>query len=95
MERITDTGAFLKLELAKLSQESGRIGDARGYGGFLAFDVESEQAARKMELWFQRQGIQIFRCGPVTFGIRPALSLVPRQAAALKYALKHYSPHAF
>lgn len=95
MERITDTGAFLKLELAKLGQESGRIGDTRGYGGFLAFDVESEQAARKMELWFQRQGIQIFRCGPVTFGIRPALSLVPRQAAALKYALKHYSPHAF
>ena len=94
LERIVDTGSFLKIELERLSKDAGRIGDVRGYGGFLSFDVESVETAQKLEQWFQRQGLQLFRCGPVTFGLRPALSLVPRQAAALKYALKHYSPHA-
>lgn len=57
LERITDTGSFLKIELGNLSKDAGRIGDVRGYGGFLSFDVESLETAVKMERWFAVQGI--------------------------------------
>jgi 4-aminobutyrate aminotransferase-like enzyme len=36
---VLDTSAFLKLELNRMGRENGRIGNVRGYGTFIGFDV--------------------------------------------------------
>jgi len=93
MDITMDTSSFLKLELNRIGVDNGRIDNVRGYGTFIGFDVDSLKTAGRMEAWFQRHGIHLYRCAPLTFGLRPSLSLIPRQAAALRDSLKYFSPY--
>ena len=90
---VLDTATFLKIELNRVQAEKGVIQNVRGTGTFIGFDVASPDYAETMQKWFFRSGIHLLRCGPQTFGLRPALILGPRQAAILRDNLLHYSPH--
>lgn len=90
---VLDTSTFLKIELARVQAERGMIENVRGMGTFIGFDVPSPSVAENMQKWFFRSGIHLLRCGPLTFGLRPALILGPKQAAILRDNLLHYSPH--
>ena len=86
-----DTSTFLKIELARVQKERGIIENVRGYGTFIGFDVPNPEVADNMQKWFFRSGINLLRCGPLSFGLRPALILGPKQGAVLRDNLLHYS----
>ena len=90
---VMDTSTFLKIELARVQKERGYIQNLRGYGTFLGFDVENKEIADNLQKWFFRSGINLLRCGALTFGLRPALILGPRQGAILRENMLHYSPN--
>lgn len=88
-----DTSTFLKVELGRVQKERGVISNVRGYGTFLGFDVKSEESADNLQKWFFRSGINLLRCGALTFGLRPALILGPKQGAILRDNLLYYHPN--
>ena len=90
---VMDTSTFLKIELARIEKEKGYITNVRGYGTFLGFDVENKEVADNLQKWFFRSGINLLRCGALTFGLRPALILGPKQGAILRENMLHYSPN--
>lgn len=90
---VMDTSTFLKIELGRIEQEKGVIHNLRGYGTFLGFDTASVRSAEVLQKWFFRSGIHLLRCGPTTFGLRPALILGPKQAALLRDNMWNYSPN--
>jgi len=65
----------------------------RGYGTFLGFDVAGLNTAEKMQKYLFKSGINLLRCGPTTFGLRPSLVLGTRHAANLRESLLYYSPN--
>ena len=75
---VMDTSTFLKIELARVERDCGYIKDIRGYGTFIGFDVANPTIANSLQKWYFRSGINLLRCGPLTFGLRPALILGPR-----------------
>ena len=87
-----DTSTFLKIELARVHREMGLCDNIRGYGTFIGFDTPAGHSELVQKYLF-RAGINLLRCGPNTFGIRPALILGPKQAAYLRDTLMHYSPN--
>ena len=90
---VMDTSTFLKIELARVAKERGVIGNVRGYGTFIGFDASSPEAADNLQRWFFRSGINLLRCGALTFGLRPALILGPKDGAILRDNLLYYSPN--
>ena len=89
---VNDTSTFLKIELDRVNRQNGAASNIRGQGTFLGFDVPNEWQAAKIQVWLQRQGIHLLRCGPTTFGLRPSLLLGPKQASHLRDGLMYYSP---
>ena len=67
-----DTSSFLKIELDRMQNETGLISNVRGYGTHLGFD---SVRADLLQRWFHKSGINIHRCGPDSFGLRPSLTL--------------------
>jgi 4-aminobutyrate aminotransferase-like enzyme len=90
---VMDMSSFLKIELIRAGHEKGHISNVRGYGTFLGFDTGSTESAALMQKWFFRSGIHLLRCGPQTFGLRPALILGTKEGAFLRDNLLHYSPN--
>lgn len=90
---VLDTSTFLKIELARVQKERGYIQNIRGYGTFIGFDAENQEIADNLQKWFFRSGINLLRCGALTFGLRPALIMGPKQAALLRDNMLHYSPN--
>jgi 4-aminobutyrate aminotransferase/(S)-3-amino-2-methylpropionate transaminase len=90
---VMDTSTFLKIELARVQKDRGYIRNLRGYGTFLGFDVENKEIADNLQKWFFRSGINLLRCGALTFGLRPALIMGPKQGAILRDNMSHYSPN--
>ena len=88
---VMDTSTFLKIELARVEKERGIISNVRGYGTFIGFDTPSPEVADNLQKYFFRSGINLLRCGPLSFGLRPALILGPTQGAILRDNLLHYS----
>ena len=86
-----DTSTFLKIELERVHREKGIASNVRGYGTFIGFDAASDVQAEKVQKWLLRSGINLFRCGPHTFGLRPSLILGPKQAKHLRESLFNYS----
>ena len=90
---VMDTSTFLKIELGRVEKERGIVSNIRGYGTFIGFDATNHESADNLQKWFFRSGINLLRCGSLTFGLRPALILGPKQAAVLRDNLIHYSPN--
>jgi 4-aminobutyrate aminotransferase / (S)-3-amino-2-methylpropionate transaminase len=90
---VLDTSTFLKIELNRIERDTGFISNVRGYGTYLGFDCPNEEVAKAMQLWFFRSGINLLRCGPRTFGIRPSLTLAPKHGALLRDNLFYFSPN--
>ncbi len=90
MHRQKDTSSFLKIELDRVSRETGLISSVRGYGTHLAFDSDH---ADVMHRFLLKSGINISMCGPRTFALRPSLTLNPTDAAQLRETIKYYSPN--
>ena len=90
---VMDTSTFLKIELGRIEKEKGFIRNVRGYGTYLGFDCSSPKEAEIMQLWFYRAGINLLRCGPQTFGMRPSLTLNCFEAAQLRDNLWYFSPN--
>ena len=89
-----DTSTFLKIELTRVGKERGGIvRNVRGYGTFLGFDTPSENHAELVQGYLFKTGIHLLRCGPKTFGLRPALILEPKHAAQLRESLIYYHPN--
>lgn len=59
-----DTSSFLKIELDRMSQETGLFSTVRGYGTHLAFDCATSETADSMQRWLFRSGINVLKCGP-------------------------------
>ena len=78
---VLDTSTFLKIELARVERDKGFISNIRGYGTFLGFDAPTVKDAQLLQSWFFKSGFHLLRCGPQTFGLRPALILGPRDGA--------------
>ena len=93
MSYVGDTSTFLKIELARVQKERGYLRNLRGYGTFLGFDVENKEVADDLQKWFFRSGINLLRCGALTFGLRPALILGAKQGAILRENMMHYAPN--
>jgi 4-aminobutyrate aminotransferase-like enzyme len=89
---VQDMSSFMKIELIRVGKEKGHISNVRGYGTYLGFDLASEQNAELMQKWLFRTGIHMLRCGPTTFGMRPALILGAKECAIVRDNLWHYSP---
>ena len=87
-----DSSSFLKIELERVSKETGIISDVRGYGTHLAFDAETADSADLLQRWLLRSGINVLKCGPQTFGLRPSLDLRIDDAAHLRESLLHFHP---
>jgi len=85
-----DTSSFLKIELDRISRETGLISTTRGYGTHLAFD--SDQAG-VLHRFLLKSGINLQMCGPRTFALRPSLTLSPTDAAQLRETLRYFSPN--
>lgn len=85
-----DTSSFLKIELDRIARETRLISDVRGYGTHLGFDCQN---ADIMHRWFMRTGINIHRCGPTSFAMRPSLTLGVNDAAQLRESFLNYHPN--
>ena len=86
-----DTSSFLKIELERISKETGIINsDIRGNGTHLGFDSENADVLHR---WFLSTGINIHRCGPKTFVLNPSLTLDPFDAAQFRESFKSYHPN--
>jgi 4-aminobutyrate aminotransferase-like enzyme len=85
-----DTSSFLKIELDRISKETGLISDVRGYGTHLGFDCDQADIVHR---WFLKTGINLHRCGPKTFVLRPSLTLSPRDGVQLRESMKHFNPN--
>lgn len=90
---VSDASTFLKVELNHIQRDKGLITDIRGNGTFIGFDVESSELAESMRSWLQKNGIQVSRSGPRTFGLRPSLVLEPKHCAALRDAITAFHPN--
>lgn len=90
---VGDTSTFLKIELNRVQRERGLISNVRGNGTFIGFDTPSTEVADSLQRYFFRSGINLLRCGALTFGLRPALILGPKQAAILRDNLLYYHPN--
>jgi 4-aminobutyrate aminotransferase-like enzyme len=90
---VQDTSTFLKIELERANKHRHVCQNLRGYGTFIGFDVQQGQSD-KVQKYLFRAGIHLLRCGPHSFGLRPALILGPKQAAYLRDSLMYYSPNA-
>ena len=87
---VNDTSTFLKIELNRVEKEKGWITNVRGYGTFIGFDTPYGDNLQK---WLFKSGIHLLRCGPTTFGMRPALILGPKHAAHIRESLINYHPN--
>jgi 4-aminobutyrate aminotransferase-like enzyme len=85
-----DTSSFLKIELDRIAEKTGLISNVRGYGTHLGFDSDHSS---KLQRWFHRTGINIHKCGPNTFALRPSLVLGCKDAAQLRESLENYHPN--
>ena len=91
LERTTDTGAFLKVELERVRRQQRCIDNIRGQGTFIGFDVEGgHRGMRKLIRWCVRHGVHVSPCGDETIGLRPALILEQIHAAFLRDALLYF-----
>ena len=81
MNLVGDTSTFLKIELQRVEKEKRTITNVRGYGTFLGFDTSNENVAESLQRYLFKAGINLLRCGPKSFGLRPALILEPKHAA--------------
>jgi 4-aminobutyrate aminotransferase-like enzyme len=92
---VMDTSTFLKIELERVGREKGFVSNVRGYGTFIGFDTPSEDLADNLQKYLHRSGINLLRCGALTFGLRPALILGPKQGAILRDNLLYYAPNIY
>ncbi len=90
---VNDTSSFLKIELNRASVSRGFIHNIRGNGTFIGFDCTSPEMADSLQRWFFRSGNYLLKCGPQTFGLRPALILGPKHAASLRESALNYHPN--
>lgn len=91
---VGDSSTFLKVELGHVQRDKDAlISNVRGNGTFIGFDAQDEESANSIQAWCHKQGILLTKCGPKTFGLRPALILEPKHAAFLREALKSYHPN--
>ena len=86
-----DTSSYFKIELQRIQNTTGAISNIRGYGTHLAFDCNVD--TDKLHRWLLVSGVNIHRCAPNTFALRPSLTLGCNDAAQLREALIHYSPN--
>lgn len=87
------TGSFLKIELGNIERDLGIVGNVRGNGTYLGFDVQDSTHADLIQSWLLKCGVLVGRSGPSTLSLRPALCMLPHEAKHLREALKNYSPH--
>lgn len=89
---MTDTGAFIKIELERIQKQAneGLICNLRGYGTYLGFDSDYHDILLK---YFDARSINVASCGKNTIVIKPSLILTPTQAAHLRDALDHFHPN--
>lgn len=85
-----DTSSFLKIELERVGNETGLVKNLRGYGTHLGFDCPSSGSLQR---WLYKTGFNLHKCGPNTFGLRPSLTLNPKEGAEFRKSLFHYHPN--
>ena len=92
LEKTDDTGAYIKAELERINLEKGIYSHVRGNGTFLGWDLSDSKNMYHMHRYLLRNGILTSIIGPYTLGIRPSVTLLPKQAAHLRNVLASYSP---
>lgn len=92
LEKVDDTGAFIKAELDRVNKKKRIFKNLRGNGTFLGFDVDDYEAAQHMQKYLLRNGLLVAQVGPTTIGLRPSLILEPKHVAHLRDALIAYNP---
>ena len=88
-----DCGAFIKTELNRINKQKRVFTNLRGYGTYLAFDVEDHKRAQHLQKFLLRNGILLGMIGPQTLGLRPSLLLEPLHAAHLRDSIDNYQPN--
>lgn len=92
LDLVQDTSSFLKIELGNIEKNMGTIGNIRGNGTHLAFDMVDTDTDSMLR-WLQKRGVLVGRSGPKTLCVKPSLVLGPSQAKHLRNALKYYHPN--
>ena len=93
LELVNDMSSFIKIELENAARDKGEIGNVRGLGTAIAFDLQNSDKAGSMQRWLLQRGIVVARVGPVSLGLRPAIILGPVQIAALRDAVRGFHPN--
>lgn len=93
LEKVDDTGAFIKAELERVNKRKQVFKNLRGYGTFLAWDMPDFERAGHIHRYLIRNGIFTSILGPGVVGIRPSLTLLPKQAAHLRDIIDGYNPN--
>ena len=92
LEKVEDTGSFIKAELDRVNKKRNLFSNLRGQGTYLGFDVEDSEAALHLQTHLIRSGILVSIVGPHTIGLRPSLLLLPMHAGHLRDAMIDYNP---
>lgn len=95
LERVDDTGAYIRAELHRVNKEKRIFTNLRGQGTFIGFDLKDYNATRHLSTHLIRYGILVAMIGPTTIGLRPSLLLEPMHAASLRDALIEYNPNFY
>ena len=92
LEKVTDCGTFIRVELDRINKKKRIYTNLRGYGTFLAFDCANFEQTMHLDQHFLNYGILTAMIGPTTIGIRPSLILEPMHAAYFRDAFEAYNP---
>jgi len=92
LDLVQDTSSFLKIEIIRAAKEKGFISNVRGQGNFIGFDVD-ERLTDNFQHWLLKSGIHLIKCGPKSYGLRPALILGPTHAANFRESILNYHPN--
>jgi 4-aminobutyrate aminotransferase/(S)-3-amino-2-methylpropionate transaminase len=91
LEKVDDTGAFIKSELLRVNKKQ-IFSNLRGLGTFIGWDLRDTENTQHMQRYLHRNGVLTAMLGPNTLGIRPSLTLLPKQAAHLRDIIVSYNP---
>jgi L-lysine 6-transaminase len=82
VENARAVGAFLLEKLGELAQEfPGRIGNVRGKGLFIAFDLpDGATRGKVLSTWLQKHSVMALSSGENAIRLRPALTLTKDEA---------------
>lgn len=90
LDKVTECGGFIKVELDRVRKERKAIDNVRGLGTFIAWDVEDHEAVQRQVKMLAKSGVRVTALGETTVGIRPSLILEPIHAAHLRDALQYF-----